>query len=117
VRDYVDFNAITTTTPITNVLGGNGPAVDMDVTVVMAFNPAQAEAHTYAQLRQMTTRAQFETLIARDVRDIVHKYFRLLTPASAAQRPAQPARARRVYHRPVRALPARWAYRWPPADR
>lgn len=80
VRDYVDFNAVTTTTPITNVLGGNGPAVDMDVTVVMAFNPAEAEAHTYAQLRQMTTRAQFETVIAQDVRDIVHKYFRLLTP-------------------------------------
>jgi hypothetical protein len=80
VRDYVDFNAVTTTTQIADVLGGGGPAVDMDVTVVMAFNPAQAESHTYAQLRQMTTREQFETLVGREVRDSVHKYFRLLTP-------------------------------------
>jgi hypothetical protein len=80
VRDYVDFNAVTTALQITDVLGGSNPAVDMDVTVVMAFNPAQAEPHTYAQLRQMTTREQFETLVGREVRDSVHKYFRLLTP-------------------------------------
>jgi hypothetical protein len=90
VRDYVDFNAVTVNTQITDVLGGSGPAVDMDVTVVMAFNPAQADSHAYAQLRQMTTRDQFETLIAREVRDSVHKYFRLLTPdqqRSAARNP------------------------------
>jgi hypothetical protein len=80
VRDYVDFNTVTTNTLIADVLGGNGPVLDMDVTVIMAFNPAEAEPQMGAQLRQVTAREQFETLIARDVRDIVRKHFRLLPP-------------------------------------
>jgi hypothetical protein len=78
VRDYVDFNAVTVNTQIANVPDSSSPA--LDVTVMMAFNPAQADPSTYAQLRQMTTRNQFETLIARDVRDLVHRYFRVLPP-------------------------------------
>jgi hypothetical protein len=80
VHDYVDFNAVTTSAVIADVLGGSGPVVDMDVTVVMAFNPTHAESHTRAQLRKMTAREQFEAMIARDVRDIVRKHFRPLTP-------------------------------------
>jgi len=80
VHDYVDFNAITSTTVIADVLAGSGPVMDMDVTVLMAFNPADAEAQRAAQLRKMTMREDFETLIARDVRDIVRKHFRLLAP-------------------------------------
>ena len=37
-------------------------------------------AERAAQLRKMITREDFETLIGRDVRDIVRKYFRLLPP-------------------------------------
>ncbi len=80
VRDYVDFNTITATAVIADVLAGSGPVVDMDVTVLMAFNPAEAEAARAAQLRKMTTREDFETLIARDVRDIMRKHFRLVAP-------------------------------------
>jgi hypothetical protein len=80
VHDYVDFNAVTTNAVIADVLGGGGPVADMDVTVVMVFNPAHAESHTYAQLRKMTAREQFEAMIARDVRDSVRKHFRPLTP-------------------------------------
>lgn len=80
VREYVDFTIVTANALVADIFGGNGPVVDIDVTVAMVFNPALAESSARAQLRKMTTRDHFETMITRDVRDIVRKHFRLLTP-------------------------------------
>jgi hypothetical protein len=78
VRDYVNFKRITANVTIADVLGGGGPVMDMEVTVIMAFNPTQAEEYTYAQLRRLVKPEHFEDMISQDVRSIVRKHIRLL---------------------------------------
>jgi hypothetical protein len=40
----------------------------------MSFNPVQADPRLYARLRAMTTKEEFQRMIAREARDVVRKY-------------------------------------------
>ncbi len=79
VRDYVDFNTVTIREVVLDALNVD-PPVDIEVTVIMAFNPVHADPELFARLRGMTTRSAFETMIARDVRDTVRKHLHQLSP-------------------------------------
>jgi hypothetical protein len=78
VRDYVDFNAVTITELIDDVLSVGVPRVDVEVSVVMAFNPVEADPEQYAHLRALDSREKLEAMLARDVHSIVRRYLNRL---------------------------------------
>ncbi|MBN1680252.1 MAG: hypothetical protein JW966_08160 [Anaerolineae bacterium] len=80
IRRYVDFNSIVVNDLVEDVLDSQSLPVDIDVSLLMAFNPVSADPPMYAALRQMTTPEQFQAMIARDVRDIVRKHLNTLAP-------------------------------------
>ncbi len=80
VRDYVDFNAITIRETYEDVLRGSGRKVDLEINVVAAFNPVEADPRLYARLRTMIVREQFEDIVTNHVRDAVSMYFTRLSP-------------------------------------
>jgi hypothetical protein len=73
VRNYVDFNAVTVTQVIDDVLSAGAPRVDVEVSVVMTFNPVEADPEMYASLRALDSREKFEAMLARDVLSIVRR--------------------------------------------
>jgi hypothetical protein len=79
IVDYVDFNRIATNDVIRDVLAGNGPAVNVEISVIMNFDPVAADPNLFAQLRTMTTLEQFQRMITRDTRDAVRKHLERLT--------------------------------------
>ena len=78
VRDYVDFNTITIAEIVDDVLSVGVPRVDVEVSVVMTFNPVEADPERYAQLRAMESREKFEAMLARDVHSIVRRHLNRL---------------------------------------
>lgn len=80
VRDYVDFNTITLTEMVDDVLSVGVPRVDVEVSVVMTFNPVEADPERYAHLRAMDSREKFEAMLARDVHSIVRRCLNRLPP-------------------------------------
>ena len=80
VREYVDFSSIAVNEVVEDVLDSQALPVDIEVSVVMAFNPVNADPNAYAALRKMAAPEQFQAMIARDVRDIVRKHLNTLAP-------------------------------------
>jgi hypothetical protein len=80
VHDYVDFHTIIVRELYEDVLRGSGRKVDLEVNVVLAFNPTEADPRLYARLRTLTRREQFEDLVANTIRDSVSRYFTRLSP-------------------------------------
>jgi hypothetical protein len=80
VHDYVDFHTIIVREMYEDVLRGSGRKVDLEVNVVLAFNPAEADPRLYARLRTLARREQFEDLVANTIRDSVSRYFTRLSP-------------------------------------
>jgi hypothetical protein len=78
VRDYVDFNTIPITEMVDDVLSVGVPRVDVEVSVVMTFNPVEADPELYAQLRSMNSRDKFEAMLARDVHSILRRHLNRL---------------------------------------
>lgn len=81
-RPYVDFNTVAVTELVDDVLDSDALPVDIEVSVVMTYNPARADADYFATLRQMRSPEQFAAMLARDVRDIVRKHLSLLDPVA-----------------------------------
>jgi hypothetical protein len=79
VREYVDFSSVTVNEVVEDVLDSDALPVDIEVSVLMSFNPVEADPDLYAPLRKLQTQEQFQMLIARDVRDIVRKHLNTLT--------------------------------------
>jgi hypothetical protein len=73
VRNYVDFNAVTITQVVDDVLSAGAPRVDVEVSVGMTFNPVEADPEMYASLRALDSREKFEAMLARDVLSIVRR--------------------------------------------
>jgi hypothetical protein len=80
VRNYVDFNTVTITGIVDDVLSVGAPRVDVEVSVVMAFNPVEADPEQYALLRAMDSREKFEAMLARDVHGIIRRSLNRLPP-------------------------------------
>ena len=80
VRPYVDFNTVAVSELVDNALGSDVLPVDIEVSLVMTFDPVRADPAYFAMLRQMRTPEQFGAMLARDVRDIVHKHLTMLDP-------------------------------------
>jgi hypothetical protein len=78
VRDYVDYSSVVVNEVIEDVLDSDALPVDIEASVVMSFNPVQAEPELYPTLRQMRSQEQFQSLIARDLQDIVRKHLNRL---------------------------------------
>ncbi len=80
VREYVDFSSIAVNEVVEDVLDSHALPVDIEVSVVMSFDPVNADPNVYAALRKLVAPEQFQGLIARDVRDIVRKHLNTLAP-------------------------------------
>jgi hypothetical protein len=74
VYRYVDFNIISVTQVVENVLRSGTLPVNLEVQVTMAFNPSYADPENFAMLRRMTSPEPFQRMLAHDVRDIVLKH-------------------------------------------
>jgi hypothetical protein len=80
VHEYVNFHTITIRETYDNVLRGSGRKVDLEINVVMVFDPVSADPRFYAKLRGMTKREQFEGIVTNTVRDTVSLYFTRMSP-------------------------------------
>ena len=80
IHDYVEFRFIRICEVYENILRGSGRDVDLEIEVMMTFNPVEADPRLYARLRRMTRREQFEGLVTNGVRDAIGKYFTQLSP-------------------------------------
>jgi hypothetical protein len=67
VKDYVNFTWVSIAILETNVLPPDGP-VDVEVGVMMRFEPQRAALEQYADLRDMNRRETVERLLARATR-------------------------------------------------
>jgi hypothetical protein len=81
-RPYVAFNTVAVTELVEDVLDSDALPVDIEVSIVMTYNPARADPGYFAMLRQMRSPEQFGAMLARDVRDIVRKHLSLLDPVA-----------------------------------
>jgi len=81
-RPYVEFNTVAVSEVVDDVLDSDALPVDIEVSVVMTYNPARADPAYFAMLRQMRTPDAFTAMLARDVRDIVRKHLSLLDPVA-----------------------------------
>ncbi|NDJ75146.1 MAG: hypothetical protein GYB65_02715 [Chloroflexi bacterium] len=83
VREYVDFSTVTVTEVIRDALNSQVVPVDIEASVSMVFDPTQADPAQYATLRKMDSPDIFERMLARDLRDIIHRYLKRLSPEEA----------------------------------
>lgn len=80
IRPYVDFDTITVNVHIENALDSRALPVEVEVSLVMVFNPVRADPDLFPTLRRMTTPDAFERLLARDLRDIIDHHLAHLDP-------------------------------------
>lgn len=80
IHPYVDFASVVINEVVEDVLDSDALPVDLEVSVLMTFNPTQADPGLFASLRKMTHPDQFRTMLARDLRDIVRKHVTALEP-------------------------------------
>ncbi|MBN1202532.1 MAG: hypothetical protein JXJ20_11815, partial [Anaerolineae bacterium] len=85
VRPYVDFSSVVVNEEVEDVLDSDALPVDIEVSVLMQFNPVEADPDLYASLRKLTTPEQFEAMLSRDIRDIVRKHLNMLDPVHSQE--------------------------------
>lgn len=64
IVEYVDFQSVHAKDVYEDILQGHGPPITLEVGVMMAFNPVEADPRHYEQLRSMNRAEQFRRVIA-----------------------------------------------------
>lgn len=92
IVEFVNFQVVTVATTIEDVLQTRWPVVDLEVSVVMEFNPVEADPDSYERLRvSLNTVEKLESLVIREFHGSIRRYLSRLPRPTLIHLLGQPA--------------------------